>query len=190
MPAVRLTYYECLEGLLPPVCVACGQPSETAERFLVPSRWFMYAVGVLSSFCPPLLILMVKAYAQRWAMPVPFCDLHWSEYKRWDRMAGWTYILWVGGAYVAAIVLFILYPDWWEMIVPGYFAAAIAWMAVMAVQQTRHPRTTEATAWGIRLSGVHADFVRAVHEDRAKDPNPDRLAGFGDLRDDYDDERA
>ena len=195
MPAVRLTYYECEHGLLPPVCAAGGEPADTAVRFLIPNRWFLYAVGVLSWVCPPLLIAFVTYWSRRWPMRVPMCQRHRAEFRRFDRVFDWTYLVWVGGGYVGAIVGLAVLPDrrWEEgfvLIAVGYCVLVLCWMVPVSLVQTRYVRTTQATRRDIRLSGVHEEFVRAVREDRARDPNPDRLAAYGDVRDDYDDERA
>jgi hypothetical protein len=53
---------------------------------------------------------------------------------------------------------------------------------------TRTVRSTGLPKKGIQLSGVHSNFVQAILEDRARDINPERMAWFGDERDDFDDE--
>jgi hypothetical protein len=202
MPTVRLSFHECLNGLLPPVCVTCGAPADRGVRFTVPTRFLVYALGVLSSFCPPLFVLAAVVLGRRRKMQVPMCEPHRAAWLRWDRNLTWSYMTVVGGAYVAAVLLLIFLPsEWvdrflglprpegvkWSVIPGGYFLVTLMWFVPMSIRQTRYVRTTQATARDLRLSGVHPEFVRAVWEDRARDPA--RLAMFGDARDDYDDER-
>jgi hypothetical protein len=203
MPTVRLSYHECLNGLLPPVCAVCGTPADGGVRFVVPTRTILYAVSALCTICPPLFVLSV-ALLNRWRrMQVPMCEPHRAAWLRWERSVGRSYLVVIGGAFTAAVLLFVFLPServdellglpagggWkWVAIPLGYYAVAIAWFVPVSLRQTRHVRTTQATGHGIRLSGVHAEFARAVREERARDPDPARLARFGDPRDDYDDE--
>jgi hypothetical protein len=154
--------------------------------------------------CPPLLVLAAVLVSRRRKMQVPMCEPHRAKWQRWDRAATRSYLLVVGGAYVAAVVLLAVLPaDWagsvfdptwpaeglkWILIPLAYYVVGLAWFVPMSILQTRQVRSTQATGQGIRLSGVHAEFVQAVREDRARDPDPARLALFGDARDDYDDE--
>jgi hypothetical protein len=191
MPVVRLSYYECLNGLLPPVCVTCGASAKTGHVFTVQNRVLFYLLGALT-WLPPVFLPAVLLARRKRPMTVPMCEPHRARYARWDSATIWSYLVWVGGAFTAALVLFVLAPsgpeDHLALVATGYWAATTAWLVLVALLQVRYPRTTQATARGIRLSGVHADFVRAVHADRAADPNPDRRLAFGDERDDYDDE--
>lgn len=202
MPTVRLSYHECLNGLIPPVCAVCGAPAESGVRFAVPTRFLLYAFGTLCTLCPPLFVLGVIVVSRKRRMQVPMCEAHQAAWLRWDRAITRSYLIVVCGAYVAAVVLLIVLPSEWVgaffgapyldeakwLVVPaGYFLVTLAWFVPVSIRQTRHVRTTQATARDIRLSGVHADFVRAVWEERAQDPA--RMALFGDARDDYDDER-
>jgi hypothetical protein len=43
---------------------------------------------------------------------------------------------------------------------------------------------------GIRLSGVHPDFIKALMADRvaARELDPERVAWYGDLRDDFEED--
>jgi hypothetical protein len=202
MPTVRLSYYECLNGLLPPVCAVCGAPAESGVRFAVPTPFLVYAFGTLCTLCPPLFVLGTMVVSRKRRMQVPMCEEHRAAWLRWDWAISRSYLIVVCGAYVAAAVFLIFLPSEgvaeflgahrpdeakWLMIPAGYYLVTLTWFVPVSIRQTRQVRTTQATARDIRLSGVHADFVRAVWEDRAKDPA--RLAVFGDARDDYDDER-
>jgi hypothetical protein len=189
MPVVRLTYYECDRGLLPRVCAVCGVPADDGVKFLVPTRFTMYLIGVLIWVCPPLVIPVGEYLARRRNIRVPMCPQHLAEYRRWDWASSLTFLVLSTGPYLAGIFLLVLLPAGemkWMLVPAGYFVSAFSWMIPFSIWQTRHVRTTEATSQGIRLSGVHADFVQAVRDDRAADPA--RLAAYGDARDDYDDE--
>jgi hypothetical protein len=201
MPTVRLSYHECLNGTLPPVCVVCGVPAESGVRFAVPTPFLLYAFGVLCTLCPPLFVLGVVVVSRKRRMQVPMCETHRAAWLRWDRALSWSYLAVVCGAYVVAVVLVIFLPSErvgafvgaphldeakWLLIPAEYFLVTLTWFVPASIRQTRHVRTTQATARDVRLSGVHAGFVRAVWEERAQDPA--RMALFGDARDDYDDE--
>src|SRR5688572_30375909 len=191
MPIVRLSYHECLNGLLPPVCTMCGAPADTGYRFTVQNRFWFYLLGALL-WLPPLFVPAAALARRSRRMTVPMCDPHRAKYARWDTATNWTYRVWVGGAFVVSAFLLVYDPgkshEYRLLVLAGYWSATMGWLVLVALLQVRYPRTTQATARGIRLSGVHADFVRAVYADRAADPDPARRLAFGDERDDYDDE--
>ncbi|MBO0697294.1 MAG: hypothetical protein J2P46_02765 [Zavarzinella sp.] len=199
---MRLSYDECLQKPLPRVCTVCAEPADDGPRFAVPTPFFTYAIGSLCIVCPPLFILGMRFVWLRRKMQVPMCPAHLARWRRWDRAATWGYLTVVCGTFAAAILLATFFPTGWaeklfDRPVPGtvdrlffalgYFVVALAWFVPMSLRQTRYVRITLATRRDIRLSGVHPGFVRAVREERARDPA--RLALFGDARDDYDDER-
>ena len=61
-------------------------------------------------------------------------------------------------------------------------------VAPASIMWTRTVRATGLPRRGLQLSGVHADFIRALAEDRVRDANPERTAWFGDARDDFDED--
>lgn len=202
MSSVRLSYQECLQRPLPRLCTVCGEPAYDGPRFAVPTPLQMYPIGALCIVCPPLFILGMQLVWHRRNMQVPMCPVHLAVWHRWDREVTWGYLTVVCGTFGAAILLVTFLPTGWAetlldqpvpgtvdrlLIVLGYLVVALAWFVPMSFRQTRYVRITQATRRDVRLSGVHARFVRAVREERARDPA--RMALFGDARDDYDDER-
>jgi hypothetical protein len=205
MPTVRLSYYECWHNRFPRACAVCAGRTEHGVLFVIPSPSLVLTFAILSWLCPPAYVLAAVVAARTRKMRIPMCPRHQADWRRWDRAVTRTYLVVVLGGYVAAGLLLVFLPaDWvdsvlgvsrpagevkWLLVPLAYCFVALTWFVPTALRQTRHVRITQATARDIRLSGVHAEFAKAVREDRASDPDPARMGRFGDARDDYDDER-
>ncbi|HKA05783.1 MAG TPA: hypothetical protein VKD71_00905, partial [Gemmataceae bacterium] len=193
MAAVRLTRYECERNLFPRVCARCGLPADRTVRYALLSPNSNLALGFLLSFCPPLFLYFLFRERARRGVEVPMCkrdadDWHWR-----DRLTIGTYMLLVVNAYCAAIALAVFSPVWdyldGRFVLLAYFGVVYVWLPILLLW-TRTIRTSKVMKHGIRLSGVHPEFVRALMADRmrTRESDPQRLAWYGDDRDDFEED--
>jgi hypothetical protein len=199
MPHVIVTEYEITHDLLPPVCVKCGGPA--TERFkrkirLIdePGRWrgfYMLAFVVGIFFFPPLVIFVVRR-ARSLPLRIPYCGPDLARFRRQERIAlivlipVWALISLSIDAFLLSSMIFQ----------PGATCGAVAvvavWLLLFDIFSGWRARRKAKKPTTVRMPGVHANFVAALLEDRARDrvDNPARRGGFGDIRDDFDDSPA
>jgi len=192
MATVRLTRYECEHNLLPRVCARCGCAPSTSVRFALFTPFWNVALATLLVLCPPVFVIAAHFVSKRHRYQVPMCGRDHADWRWRDQITTWTYLLFVFGAYCAAVVLIVFvfrdsFPVWAGL---GYMAAIYSWLPFAALTFIRTVRATKVMKRGIRLSGVHPDFVRAVMADRvaARETDPERVAWYGDLRDDFEED--
>jgi hypothetical protein len=198
MAQISLTDYEVEQDLLPAVCARCGQPATERDELSIRiiDGWqglVLLPLMIIGLFCLPPLLFLIIGNGKKWRVRVPLCSEHKDDHDRRRRMSLRRLLpIWT----VAAIVVDVDIIAEAAMGGPGlscgaamlvFFLAVFADVVLItrgAVQVARPGKT------GIQLKNVHPDFVAAVIEDRARDriDDPDRRAGFGDHRDDYDDE--
>src|SRR5262245_49905302 len=194
MSTVRLTRYECERNLLPRVCTRCGLPATGDVRFGLFSPVGNVMLGTLLIVCPPLFLVAGHVLSRRHHFQVPMCELDKTDWKWRDRITTWTYLVLVVGAYCAAAILIVFPPrDWettWFWAGLGYMAVVYSWLPPAVLAFTRTVRTTKVMKRGIRLSGVHPDFIRILMADRiaTRETDPERLAWYGDARDDFEED--
>jgi len=203
MPAVTVTAYEYENDLLPMVCGKCGRPAEV--HVARPVRFFEEREGLKTAalvggliFFPPLFLLIAYRYAEEIRVRVPMCETHQNDWRWRDRatycflMPTWTLtVLLLYGV----CIMYLIKGD--EENAAAAFIAVPAAIVVVAlienlvihygtVRLLKEDKTTD-----VRLRGVHADFVAAIAEERARDrvDNPKRRPiRQRDMRDDFDDE--
>jgi len=194
MPTILLTRYECERGLVPAICARCGAPADDAVRFAVISPAVHVLIGASLILCPPLFLLLVMESRNRPRLRLPVCRSDGDDWRWRDRLTSWSYVVVVFGAYLAIPVAVVATGGrWgWEVIVPGglvtYYLVWTLWVVQAALLWTRTVRVSKVHPEGLRFAGVHAGFVAAVWEDRARDPDPARRVRYGDVRADYGDE--
>jgi hypothetical protein len=199
MATVRLTRYECERNLLPRVCTRCGAPAAGSVRFGLFTPVGNVLLGTFLAVCPPLFLIGIHVLAKRHNFQVPMCERDEADWRWRDRVATWTYVVFVLPAYCAAAILilstrFLFPPRNWEVVwfwsLLGYLAVISSWLPPTALMFTRTVRTTKVMKRGIRLSGVHPDFIKALMSDRvaARESDPERVAWYGDLRDDFEED--
>jgi hypothetical protein len=191
MPLLKLTPYECEHDLLPRLCGKCGEPADDRVRFTPVSPTLNIFMGSTIILCPPLCIGLALLLPRRIApLFMPMCATHRADWHWRDRITTATYMV-VAIAYVVAIALLVfapLPPYGYPLVGMCYWFVWCFWIVPASLIWTRTVRSTGLPKRGIQLSGVHANFVRAILDDRAQDKNPERVAWFGDQRDDFDDE--
>jgi hypothetical protein len=197
MPRVDLTDYEIAHDLLPGVCARCGAPAVErvvhAIRIVDGWRGVIQLIGILLGFFffPPLLAFAVRC-VRPLEVGVPLCAADRDDHRRRERLE-WRVLLpiWTVAALImdALVLIDVAYDGpgigcigTWSVVGGAVVAAAIINRGRIQVMK---PGKT-----GLRLTEVHPTFVAALMEDRARDrvSNPERRGGFGDVRDDYDDE--
>jgi hypothetical protein len=193
MPTILLTRSECERSLVPAVCARCGIPADDAIRLALITPALHGLIATLLVLCPPLFLLLVWQLRHRPRLRMPMCRPDGDDWRWRDKLTSWTYVAVVLGTYLAVPVVVAATGElWgWEVVVPGgfvtYYLVWNYWALAAAILWTRTVRASKLVREGLRFSGVHAAFVAAVWEDRARDPDPARRIGFGDVRDDYDD---
>jgi hypothetical protein len=200
MPTVRLSDYECEQDLLPAVCARCGAPA--TDR--VPRRvrylsnrlgWLQIAALVTSLFAlPPLFIALGHRFGEVMWVRVPICGDHRGHWDWRDTalysvlMPAWAVT--VTGLNVVGLVVALLGGDASVFFMLSIFALVLTIFVencVLAYGAVRPLRVENPP--GVKLCGVHAEFVAALTLDRARDrvTNPNRRTDAG-IGDDYDDE--
>ena len=193
MPTVLLTTYECRTGLLPRLCAKCGEPTDDGIPLPSLTPVPSLLLNVFLIVCPPVFVGLAIAIRRGATFDLPLCKPDKADWQWRDRVSSWTCVALVCGAYVTAPIvgyLTVSAADPLNGIVMGfivYYLIWVVWWMPIAVMWTRTVRTSKVTYQGIRLSGVCKEFVTAIREDRAQDPNPARLPWGGTVRDDYDD---
>jgi len=189
MATVRLTRYECERNLLPRVCARCGAPAHRVVQFVLRSPVSIYLLACLMLACPPLFAMVFFRRRPTREYDVPMCEADQMDWKWRDRLTTYTFYI-LAGTYCLCALLIILLPEMTVVFLLGYFVVWYAWHVPTPVLWTRTVRTTKVMKGGIRLSGVHPDFIRALMADRvaARESDPQRAAWYGDLRDDFEED--
>jgi len=198
MARVILSEYEVGRNLLPPLCITCGQPAavrfdRTVRVLDDPGRWGGLYLPVLffSIYCLPPLMMVLMHRARTFCVKIPVCPRHLHQFRCRERiLLGILITLWVLVALVIdAGLAAALYrqPGWFCVLAAGI---ALFLVAVDRVVAWRTRRRAKKRTFKFNLPFVHPAFVAALAEDRARDRvlNEDRRAGFGDIRDDFDDQ--
>jgi len=194
MPAVRVTRYEGERNLMPKVCARCGGPADGGVQIVLFTPLSNLVFGASLILCPPFFIA-AATIAQMWRrFLVPMCPLDQADWRWRDRVTTWTYIAMVLPAYFVAGVLMFVLPtagDTSELLIAaGYLLFMYTWLVPAVLCFTRTVRTSKVMKRGIRLSGVHPNFIRALMADRvqSRETDPARAAWYGDLRDDFEED--
>jgi hypothetical protein len=193
MAAVRLTRYECERDLLPRVCARCGVPANTEVRPCLHTPFWNVALSVLLVICPPVFLILIEIVLRKRRFPVPMCERDAADWKWRDRFSIISYLIMGVGAYIVVLVLILISPvaDRVKELAPlGYLLTIYSWFPVYAIMWTRTVRSTKVMKRGIRLSGLHEDFIRALMADRmrSRESDPARTAWYGDARDDFEED--
>jgi len=193
MPCVRLTRYECERNLFPRACARCGLPADRTVRYALLSPNSNMALGFLIAFCPPLFVIFLFRERAGRGFDVPMCERDSDDWHWRDRLTIGTYIVLVVNAYLAAIALAVLSPVgeyFGGLFLPLLYVGAVyAWFPIL-ILWTRTIRTSKVMKHGIRLSGVHREFIRELMGDRVRtrESDPQRLVWYGDARDDFEED--
>jgi hypothetical protein len=191
MPLLKLTPYEIEHDLLPRLCGKCGEPADDRVRFNPVSPSLNIFMGVALIACPPVFVGLAMILTRRMKpLFMPMCATHRADWEWRDWLTTITYLP-VAILYCVAIALLVyapLPPYGYPLVGVCYWFVWSFWIAPASIMWTRTVRSTGLPKKGIQLSGVHSNFVQAILEDRARDINPERMAWFGDERDDFDDE--
>lgn len=154
---------------LPPVCMVCGAEATTTSRQTF--RWH-----------PPWVIVLIIAGLLIWAIvaiiltktmtvQAPVCDEHKGHwFKR--KLIGWLAVLLGLAALFGGIVVMASVgndPRYRDLAALGPLGGAVSMLlglivAVVAFRSAIRP--LEISNDDIRLTGVHAEFIEAVREDR------------------------
>jgi len=194
MPAVRLTRYECEHNLLPKVCARCGAAADGSIRIVLFTPVSNIVFGTALFLCPPFFIAAAHLLQKWWRFQVPMCQADQADWRWRDRVTTWTYIAVVLPAYIVALVLVFVLPAEESigvlLIAVGYLFVTYAWLVPAALCFTHTVRTSKVMKRGIRLSGVHANFIQALMADRvqSRETDPARAAWYGDDRDDFEED--
>ena len=195
MAAVRLTRYECERNLLPSVCARCGIPADTHVRITLLTPFWNIVLPGLMILCPPLCLILLTTLLKKRLFEVPMCTPDADDWNRRDRVTTISYLIMAVGAYIVAAAAIVLAPDdrlslIEELAITGYFVSVYVWFVPCAILWTRTVRSTKAMKHGIRLSGLHEDFIRALMADRvqSRESDPARTAWYGDARDDFEED--
>jgi hypothetical protein len=199
MARISVTDYECEHDLLPAVCAKCAAPaSDRVTRTLYFLHGHVAFFKVLGSvfglfFFPPLFLLITSRYAQTMQVRVPMCPDHRNDWK-WRERALNTFVfpLWSATVIAFEVIGVVVQAQGYDA--SAYFcvgppALTLALLAENVLILPGSVRLMKPEK-GVRMTGVHDEFVAALQEDRARDrvANPDRRALRGDMRDDFDDE--
>jgi hypothetical protein len=190
MPTVKLSDYECKRDLLPDVCMFCGAPAATRLR-----RTFTWTPGwVWILLLVNLIVLAVVAMlvTKKMTVNVPVCEEHEGYWRRKNllmlmSLLGVTLIC-IGGVVIVTTQDQRGNDDLTGWACGGSIAFAVVWLIFVGVLSTRGVRPVHITEDTVQLTAVHDDFIAALREERARFREHHGRVGYGDERDDYDDE--
>jgi len=204
MPRVNVTTYEYEQDLLPMVCAKCGRPAEDRVlrqiRHLDCDRQGLLAAGVVIGLLafPPLFFFVAFRLSEKIRVRIPMCETHRDDWKWRDLAEKWFVIpVWAVTVFVfyAIALMYAFKGDTGNAAaalvgVPGAFFV-LAFVENVIILFGAVKVSIPAKQNGIRLTGVHEDFVAALAEERARErvDNPERrYAPRMGVQDDYDDE--
>jgi len=204
MARTNVTTYETEHDLLPMVCAKCGQPAEDRVfrqiRHLDCDRHGLLAAGALIGMLafPPLFLLVAFGFSEKIGVRIPMCETHRDDWNWRDRAEKWfVFPAWVVVVVVLYAIAFMYAIEGNTdnaaialLCVPGAFFV-LAFVENVIILFGAVKISIPAKQKGIRLAGVHEDFVAALAEERAHErvDNPERryVPRMG-VQDDYDDE--
>jgi hypothetical protein len=178
MANVRLMRVEAERGLLPPVCMECGQPAteNVAKKFTWHPSWtiFLLILWVL----PGLIIMML--IEQKCLVRAPFCEEHVSHWRRRNRIILSGFIILI--LLLFAVVSLAFIPDNKAALDSvmgaacfGWVGIAVVWLIVSVIVQSRAISATKITEESIYLKNVSLEFVGSLEGTRTADPDRFRL---------------
>jgi hypothetical protein len=196
MPRVDLSDYELAHDLLPPVCAKCGEPATDRPtlKLYIADGWsgavqvFGLVFGVF--LFPPLMLFTLR-FARLVEVRVPLCPAHRDDLARreWAERH-YLFPVWTAAALLLELTIIVeLVADGPGISCVGLFVVVMAALVAAGFIGRGRIGLAKPPRVAVRLSGVHPAFAAALTENRARDrvSNPDRRAGHGDVRDDYDD---
>jgi hypothetical protein len=165
VPQITLTTDEVQPGVLPPICMICGEA--TNRTSWIHFTWApMWTHGMLFIWCTiwPWLIMRIVTHRSMSAV-VPLCRLHANHWTK-RRM-----VLPLGIALTFASMLIVMFtgdgsPPIWALLIP--FALLIGSLVLSARLAFRGTRVTEITNVDITFKEVHAAFVSTVETGRVE----------------------
>ena len=170
MPSVSLGAYQAEEGLLPPVCMKCGERTEDVQpkKFSWVPEWTV--VLILAGLLPYFIVSL--ALTKKMTILAPMCDAHRGHW-RWRGLFTFLGLVFVVMIFVGGVVYGqSLRPRLrGEVMAVVFFATIVAlaiFLIIAAVIRQSAIRPREITDDGITLGNVHADFVDAVRRTRRK----------------------
>ncbi len=177
MADVTLTEYECRKGLLPAVCLQCGEPAAVTvkRKFSWYPQWIIVLVLVNVIVAAIVAAIMTK----KMLVEAPMCDQHRNH---WSKRTMWILVtLGIAGLIGAAGIAFLADQngqadgDVIGGVCFGGVLALLAWLVVVIVCQSSMIRAKEITEEAITLTKVHPHFADALEDDRAQDEEDDAI---------------
>jgi hypothetical protein len=201
MSQVTLTDYECEHDLHPAVCAKCGSPATERVprrvRYLTDDLGWLRIVALSSSLIlmPPLFLWLAFRYGRVVWVRIAMCDQHrdhwgWRDCALyWCLLPAWTVV--AGALNGLGLIALMVGRDAGWYFAAGMFTLVLTLVVencVIAFGSVKIMRSEKPA--GVKLYGVHSDFVAALAADRARDrvTNPDRRPTGSGVREDYDDE--
>lgn len=173
MAEVQLTRPECKLGVLPPVCVCCGERAARYQRRVFSwSPWWIYLVIPAAVFLWLLPYFLLEwIFNRRRVAYVPLCGLHWHHW-RWR-----TFLLWglfLGS--VSAFAVFIGFVSVWledstfhrtatigAMVAStGAYAGWMLWVILLVVLKYSAVHATMIGPEILTLTRVAPEFTEAL----------------------------
>jgi len=192
MPSVTLSKYECTRGVLPRICMWCGEPADEIKTKSF--GWFhpLIYLTLFIGFLPFVIIALVLT--KRMTVDAPFCHEHRGHWARRNLLVSGTLMM-VLALGIGSIVYMSSQPVGQRDEITAFFcvAAAVllfAWLVLSMYVSLTAIRVTEITDRTMTLAGVNEQFIAALEEDRDRDraDGRDRRRRYDDVRDDFDDE--
>src|SRR5436309_595580 len=163
---VRLSRSELNEGLLPALCLRCGQPADARQEHVF--TWhpdWVYWLLALSIF--PYFLLR-PWLTRRWEARVPLCRRH-RRHWRWRRAVGWAGAVTSAGLAAVGLWLVLAQASFTGLLVLlGGCYGLIAWLIVTLVLHQTSIRASAIDGDRMTLEGVSPKFAEALQQMRAE----------------------
>jgi hypothetical protein len=170
MPRIRLTRREAEDGILPDVCMKCGNPSQNhiRKKFSWHPPWVL--VLLLAGLLPFAIVAVILT--KRVTLIAPMCDAHRKHWlSRTLAMLG-GFVLAIGLLFAWMFVGLSVPPrrDSWPVIL-GMAAAivGVSWIFACILLRLTSIRPVEITDYEVTLAGVSDVFIDAFYDDEEDD---------------------
>jgi len=182
LTTVELSRQECVNDLLPKVCVRCGAPAAGClpVQYSWAPKWSVWLVFTWPLFSRTMLVRL------------PLCEPHLTSWRKrnFRYQVALVAVLVLGmGTYASMLI----YPNTWVRdlavwLCSGWALLFFIWLFVAIIAAERDIKTIRITERSLTLNRIHEAFVAALAEERQRNEDPHADRRFGDLRDDFDED--
>jgi hypothetical protein len=165
MAVVSLDLYDCEDNKIPPICMECGEETDSyvtrTFSWTPPWVYFLVLFGLIGII---LAVILSNVYSKRQTLDCPLCPAHRNHWSRRTWMVCGIFLLIPMGIAAAVVVGQQLHDDYTGIVVAGCAVFCLVVLITMAIVSRRCIRAQDITDVDMVLVGVHKKFRREYRD--------------------------